>query len=184
VTVKSIAELFDVSERQVHRWAADGKIPGAYRTKGGHLRFQKLSPDEVEAIIRFHIERFLRDLRAEFFPRLDDFMELALIHRNILSSDDVSISPLMVASLKDPETRLRIRATTLRLQGQPVTAKTLARSFHISVRTLSRRFGGQIVKKVCTDTQLPIYPEAPSGIRFDINPAGYGRQSGDDSSAP
>jgi excisionase family DNA binding protein len=41
LTPGEVAKLFRVDPKTVTRWAADGKLPGAFRTPGGHRRFHR-----------------------------------------------------------------------------------------------------------------------------------------------
>lgn len=36
---RAAAKLLEVDERTIHRWAEDGTLAVAYRTKGGHRRY-------------------------------------------------------------------------------------------------------------------------------------------------
>jgi hypothetical protein len=48
-TFKQLASLLGISDRQLRRYAEDGKIVGVYTTKGGHWRLRgKLTAARVE----------------------------------------------------------------------------------------------------------------------------------------
>lgn len=42
------AALLGVTERTVHRWAEDGTLPVAYRTRGGHRRYRLADLEKLE----------------------------------------------------------------------------------------------------------------------------------------
>jgi excisionase family DNA binding protein len=60
IRLRDFAAHLGVSLPTVRRWARDGRIPGAYRTPGGHLRI----PREAVAVIRQPIEPASRPSRA------------------------------------------------------------------------------------------------------------------------
>jgi AraC-like DNA-binding protein len=56
--------------------------------------------------------------------------------------------------LKEPRPLLGLKAQILRLHGYEVTPKTLADMLCISVRTLNRRFGRDVVQAVCREVNI------------------------------
>lgn len=48
ITTHEVAGIAKVDDSTVRRWAEDGEIPGAWKTPGGHWRF-----DQSQVLARF-----------------------------------------------------------------------------------------------------------------------------------
>ncbi len=51
VTGVEAARLLGVSRKTVYRWAAEGRLPIAHRTLGGHARFLRSDIEAVAAVM-------------------------------------------------------------------------------------------------------------------------------------
>ena len=87
-----LAETHGVDIHTVRRWASAGKIPGIYRLGDGRYRFRRLPKEKVDAVIKESIDRNLRHIKAEFFPHLDDVIEMWLVRAGITNDDIAAIT--------------------------------------------------------------------------------------------
>jgi hypothetical protein len=128
--VAALAEIRGISRAQARRLFASGKVPGAYKDRDG-WHFPRLSPEDVETIIKMHCAAHLYKLKHLLFPRLDEVLELKLVLANVTNND------IAVVMEQDPFIRKHyVRALKKRAHRK---WKLLCRPFDLSnFRELSR----------------------------------------------
>lgn len=134
----------NVPLRTVRRWCAEGKIYGAYQTKGGHWRIRRLPPDKVEIVIKLQCAIILLHVQRMFPPWLNVVLE-----SNCAALDGLTLELQPEHLSKPDEIRLLLRATTLQRRGDEVNRENLADAFGVSVPTLYDRYGRELVSEVC-----------------------------------
>lgn len=170
-----------VSPRTVRRWCATGKLPGVYRTKGGHYRligpclkqlrhadkrFRQASPEEKKI--------FLATLKQQirWLKELVEVLDVSFVLNNYTSAlrpqrDDVPIRQLLhPRTIEVVEHRigaLMIHAEKLRSEQIEITPKNLAASLQISVATLYGRYKAKAIRRAYKGD----IPRPDGRVKFD-----------------
>lgn len=252
-----LAEEMKVTRRTVNRWCEDRKVPGAYRTKGGHWRLRKprrvkgydreiaefvlrytcktgywrpLKEDWDEKLLNYVNEWVHRQasnptsLSAETLERMrkpleratsilqwrieeemdlltaskafNDALEFSTVAQEIFDDDMPKnmrdykswmrlnerdpkrfkflietpildmIHPRAYEATAKKNGMLMVKAAKLRLNGCEVTPHALSRELKLSVTTLYRRYGREMVKKACRPAAE--YAEAPLATQYKL----------------
>jgi hypothetical protein len=134
-----------ISRRTLERWFKEGRIFDAYQSPGGHWRIRRSSQYKADNIINHVSSAFLQAIerRTWFFPlypelkRLEEFLPTGHTLEFNSFSEMKRLVPLLSKALQ------------LLFRGEKVNRASLADAFDLSVPTLCKRYGKELIRDVC-----------------------------------
>jgi hypothetical protein len=162
-----IARHHGVSLRTVRRWCEQGKLPGAYRTRGGHWRLigpylkQLRRADKTATPEILRINRASPKQRIRWLKELVDVMRASFVLNGGSPAlrpgcDDLPIRerlhPRAIEAVEHPRSRshLMIHREELLIRGIKVTRRNLAASLEISPQTFRERYKEEDIISACS----------------------------------
>jgi hypothetical protein len=157
-----IASHHGVSLRTVRRWCETGRLPGVFRTKGGHYRLagpylkQLRRAEEFQETFPVDLRRVPLKTQARWLKELVKVTQVSITLGQPLNAQEhpnVPIKQLLhpraIEVAENKAGILLVYAERLRGEQIKVTPKTLALSLQISVATLYNQYKAKNVKRAC-----------------------------------